>query len=373
MDRVNALRIVQKGLGEENNGGLTLYVAAMTLAQLRNHVRVDMWSPANPDGYQRPLVDRRLKDLARYVQEEEGILPTSVLVGARPDDEPRIEPAGFDDNDNGVSVGELMIPDGADLWIVDGQHRYFGVNYAYERGVTKLESYPFPVCVLWDFERYAEMVHFNIINTRQRKMSTDIVDRHLVQIKKVKGTDMIAAGPRGEREYLRANATEVIDLLNDEPGVWQFQIAIPGVPGRDGGLVRQHAMVVSIEPFLKDPWVKARSNEQRTKVLVNFWDAAKEVWPEAFDSPKEYRVQATVGVYSLHLLLPVIVHRCLEDRDLSKERMLRLLEDMNISSDFWHKEHGDPRTLGTGMGSMRALAQYLIEILPESSESDVRL
>ena len=373
MDTVSALRIVQNGTTKEGNKGLTLYVAAMTLAQLRKYAKVDMWSPSNPEGYQRPLVDRRLRELARYVQEEEGILPTSVLVGTRPDDTPRVEPTGFSGAGEAVSVGSLEIPDGATLWVIDGQHRFYGVNYAYERGSEQLENYPFPVCVLWDVERFSEMVHFNIINTRQRKMSTDIVDRHLVQIQKVRGLQMMASGARGEKEFLRATATQLVDQLNESPGVWQHQIAIPGVPGRDKGLVRQHAMVVSIEPLLKDPWVKGASDEDRVRVLVNFWDAAKEVWPEAFDSPKNYRIQATVGIYSLHMVLPVIIQRCLEDRDLSKGRMRDLIVGLDIPSEFWHKEDGDPITLGTGMASIRALAHYLTDQLPKRRHPTLKI
>ena len=345
MEKISALRIVQRGLeGEEEGGseGLTLYIAGMTLAQMSKYAKVDMWSPDNSEGYQRPLIDRRLRELAKYIQEEEGILPTSVLVGTRTGDEPRIEPTGFGDGSENVSVGELCIPDGATLWVIDGQHRFYGVKYAYDRGAESLKDYPFPICVMWDIERYLEMVHFNIVNTRQRKMSTDIVDRHLVQMQSVKGIQMMASGARGEKEYLRATATRIVDRLDEAPGVWQNQIAIPGVPGRDQGLVRQHAMVVSIEPFLKDPWVRGASEDDTVHVLVNFWDAAKEVWPDAFDSPKDHRVQATVGIYSLHLLLPVLIQRCLEARDLSKDKMKGLLGEMGVYSAFWHKEDGDP-------------------------------
>ena len=373
METISAIRIVQNGLGQNQDSGLPLYVTAMTLRQLRTYAEVDMWSPSNPDGYQRPLVDRRLRELAKYVQEEEGILPTAVLVGTRSDDEVQIEPHGFDGDGGAASVGELHIHDGASLWVIDGQHRVFGVNYAYERGEEQLANYPFPVCVMWDVDRYFEMVHFNIINTRQRKMSTDIVDRHLLQMQQVKGLQMVASGSRGEKEYLRATATHLIDLLDEEPGVWQHQIAIPGVPGRDKGLVRQHAMVVSIEPFLKDGWVKGAKEEDKVRVLVNFWDAAKQVWPEAFEEPKDYRLQATVGIYSLHMLLPVLVQRCLAHQDLSKDKMADFIQGMNIQSDFWHKEEGDPLTLGTGMASIRALAQYLTEQLPQAEHAQVKI
>lgn len=373
MESVPAIRIYQRGLEEQGGDELTLYIGVMTLSQLREHAKVDMWSPSNPEGYQRPLVDRRLRELAKYVQEEEGVLPMSVLVGTRPTDEPRVEPIGFSDNGHRVSSGHLQIPDGAVLWVIDGQHRLYGVNYAYERGAENLRDYPFPVCVLWDVERFKEMVHFNIINTRQRKMSTDIVDRHLVLRQNAEGIKMMASGARGEREFLRATATKVVDQLNDVPGVWQHQIAIPGVPGRDQGLVRQHAMVVSIEPLLKDAWVRSASDDDKIRVLVNFWDAVKEVWPDAFDSPKEHRIQATVGIYSLHMLLPVIIQRCLEDRDLSKDRMQDIITGMNLPPDFWNKETGDPLTLGTGMASIRALAQYLINQLPQRTQSNVKI
>ena len=373
MEEISALRVLQKGLGETDTHGVEIYVTAMTLDQIMKYAKVDEWTTTNSDGYQRPRVQGRLRDLAKYILEDQGVLPTSVVVGTRPCDEPRIEPEDFAQDGSAVSAGKLLFPDGATLWVIDGQHRIYGVHHAYERGADQLKEYPFPVCIMRDVDRYTEMLHFNIVNTRQRKMSTDIVDRHLVQMKQAKGIQMVAAGSRGEKDYIRALATQVVDSLDETEGVWQHQIAIPGVAGRDKGLVRQHAMVVSIEPFLKDSWVRGISDDDKVKVLVNFWDAAKGAWPEAFASPKDYRLQATVGIYSLNMLLPVIVQRCLEDRDLSKEKMQALLEGMDLAQDFWHKEDGDPLTLGTGMASIRALTHTLMERLPQPQHAVVKM
>ncbi len=371
--QVYALKIIQRGIGTEEES-VTLYVTALTLANLRKYVEVDRWSPDNEDGYQRPPVPRRLSDLAKYVLEEQGILPTSVLLATRPDD-PHLKFDLKSAPEDPVQWGLLTVPDGAKLWIVDAQHRFFGVEQAYEKtGIAELGEYPFPISIMDGVDRYTEMTHFNIINTRQRKMPTDIVDRHLVQRQQREGPNMMASGKRGEKEYLHATATRIVDMWNEQQGPWYHQIAIPGVPGRDQGLVRQHAMVASLEPVLRDSLVKSlRPDEHVVKLLSNFWGALKDAWPEAFDSPGEHRIQATVGIYSMHMVLPVLVQLCRAEGDLTQDKMREVVEKTKIGSDFWHKEVGHPLILGTGMASIRALAQHIIEQLPTSSPEQVKL
>ncbi len=310
------------------------------------------------------------------MQEEAGILPTSVLLATRPDDEPQIHFESTSQVDGYGESGTLTIPDGAVLHIVDGQHRVFGVIQAYEKsGDPQFEKYPFPITIMENVDRYREMVHFNIINTRQRKMPTDIVDRHLVMQQQKEGLDMVASGPRGEKAYLQATATRIVDMLNESDSPWLHEIAIPGVLGRDQGLVRQHAVVASLLPVMKDNWVRAQQpmEEHLVKLLCNYWNALRDIWQDAFDSPKEYRTQATVGLYSLHIVLPAVVQRCLVDKDLSREKIAELMKGTGITAAFWSKKIGDPLVLGTGMGSIRALAQYIVSELPKSEPSSVKL
>jgi DGQHR domain-containing protein len=364
---VPALRIRQAP-AHENGGPITLYVTALPLKELRKHAKVDYWTPDNPEGYQRPLVDRRLAEVARYVREEHGILPTSILLCARDNDPDPVTFEASDSYGEDLESGKLAIPEQAILWVADGQHRLFGVIRSYERdGLAELENYPFPVTIMTGVDRYAEMEHFNIVNTRQKKMQTDIVDRHLVLRAQREGLKMIARGRAGEKEYARAKATRVVDLLNEESGPWHHEIAVPGVAGRDDGLVRQHAMVVSLEPALKDPWLSTRSEQELATLITRYWRALQQTWPEAFEAPSDYRVQATVGIYSLHLVLPSVIHLGLADHDLSEGKMTEIWKATGITSDFWSKEDGDTLTLGTGMASIRALAEYLREQLPKGA------
>ena len=360
MFQIPALRIDQKGVA--------MFITALPLGELRKHIKVDYWGPDNDEGYQRPLVDRRLSDVAKYVNEEEGVLPTSILVCVRDGDSDQPTFEVTEGSEEFAQRGILNIPEGATLWVVDGQHRVFGVGRAYERnGNIGLVDYPFPVTIMTGVDRYKEMNHFNIVNTRQKKMSTDIVDRHLVIRARREGLNMIASGKGGEKDYQRAKGTRITDALNEEVGPWFHQIAIPGVVGRDKGLVRQHALVASLEPVLKDPWMSARTEDEVVQLLTRYWNALSRIWPDAFTDPGTHRVQATVGIYSLHMVLPSVIQFCLIERDFSEDKMRQIWEDTSIASKFWHKEHGDPLTLGTGMASIRAIAHYFRQELGEGA------
>lgn len=363
MGKYSALKIEQKDV--------ELYVTALSFGELKKYAKVDNFSPDNPDGYQRPVIERRLREIARYVLNEEGVLPTSVVVCIRDEDIGKVTFQSEPSEDGYAKLGTLTIPEGVTLWLVDGQHRFYGVNSAYEKNdAAELSDYPFPITILAGLDRYGEMTNFNIVNTRQKKMPTDIVDRHLVQqLQKEGGLDMVVAGK--EKEYRRALATQIADKLNEAPGPWHQQIAIPGVSGRDKGLIRQHALVVSLDPVMKDAWISTRDGDDIVKLLGNYWGALAKTWPEAFASPGDYRVQATVGIYSLHMVLPSVIQLCLAQQDVSEKKMEEIWKATGIVSSFWHKDlnqGADPMTLGTGMASIRALAEYLRGELPKGPD-----
>ena len=90
MIKIPALKINQQGLDPDSKP-VTLYITSMTLNQLKQLVKVDDWTPDTPLGYQRPVVDRRVKELSRYLEREQGIFPTSILLGTRELDSPPIE------------------------------------------------------------------------------------------------------------------------------------------------------------------------------------------------------------------------------------------------------------------------------------------
>ncbi len=110
---------------------VNLYSVVLPLKDLLGRSRPDANRHDSRQGYQRSLTASRIRQVSTYLREEEGVLPTSLLLCIRQPDHASFEPAGVKD-----SVGEpgmLTIPPGVTMWLVDGQHRLFGL----ERALTK--------------------------------------------------------------------------------------------------------------------------------------------------------------------------------------------------------------------------------------------
>ncbi len=362
---IKAFGVVQKGVGE-GQAESRLYVGVMKAGEILGRERVDTWSENNPEGYQRPLVPARTSDVVHYLTKEEGFFPTSVVLAVREKEllQFNVEEA----NNDGGLWGTLVIPDEATLWMVDGQHRLYGIRAAMERGHESLKDYTLPVTILDGVDRFDEMRHFYIINTRQRKMPTDVVDQHLLQMRREQGPEMMPLVGRRvstqQKEYLRALAAEVTHMLNDGPGVWTDAIQVPGAQRMARHRQKFHAIVASLDPVMRDNYLITFPPDDVARLLNNYWSAILETWQEAFENPGEHRIQETPGIYSLHMIFPDVVARCRDAHDFSSGYMKQVILDLGLANNFWHKEEGDRMTIGTGMGSIRVLAQYLRERLP---------
>jgi len=342
-----------------------IYLFALKAGALLKRCKVDRIGPKNPDGYQRPLKESRLRLVLRYLKEEEGDFPTSILLNIRDSD--GIEFKSAVKIGEGIERGILVIPDGKTMWLVDGQHRLEGIKYAIEKGLDWLKGYPLLVSLFVGLERYDEMREFYIVNTRQKGVPADVAERHLLEMVKTEGKIRVME-LEGKAKYRQARALKIVDMLRqrrDSP--WYRAIRFPGEPKSPAHLVRQHTMVTAIKEIFKDPVVERVPDEQLGELLINYWQAIKELLPEAFTNPSEYTVQKIPGVYSLHMIFPDVFELCRDYGDFSKERMKDILGHIDMDSEFWHVERGFYLTKGTGMRTIRLLAEYLRDQLPRPS------
>ena len=336
---------------------VNLYVTAISLKDLLGRFDSDTYSSDNPSGYQRPVTPSRLRKISHYVREEEGTLPTSIVLCVRQPHRARFESA------DGAS-GTLTIDAGVPMWVVDGQHRLYGLRRALEKDKAKwLADYQLPVVIVDGIDAYEEMRTFHVINTRQKGVPTDVVDRHLLSMRDAEGLALIER--EGEKNYLRGRATMLADHFNDdESSPWRGMIRMPGDSPKPEHTLKQHSLVTSLEPVLRDGFVKRVTDEEAARLLLNYWNAARDIWSTAFETPKDYVLQKPLGAAVMHQILPDVLDICRASDDFSSTRMADALSYVGRSAGFWHAVRGHYMVLASGSRAVKTLAEYLRERLP---------
>ncbi len=342
-----------------------LYVTGMSTAELLAISTVDRWNPGRDIAYQRPELRRRYVEIANYLRLEEGVLPTSILLSARPDAKITVE---LLDTHESPELVKISFDDHSKLWIVDGQHRLGGLREA-SVGNSSYAGYIVPITIMLCQDAYTELRMFNVINTRQKPIPKDIVDQHLRKMRQVEGPD--AQLKTGRKDYIRARAATIIELLNTLPCPWYNSVRIPNIPGREEGRLRLHSLVVSLEPIMEITFVRGLTDARLAGLLATYWNAIAALLADAFIDPQDYEVQNHVGIHVFHRLFPDVAWLCQEVGDFSQRMMERILAYLRLPSGrlameatSWHKLHGDPETRDSRMGSMRGLADSIRRTLP---------
>jgi DGQHR domain-containing protein len=341
---------------------VNLYSAVLPLRDLLGRSQPDTYRHDHRKGYQRPITASRLRQISTYLRDEEGVLPTSLLLCIRQPDRAGFEPAGFEGG--GGEPGMLTIPPGVNLWLVDGQHRLLGMERALTKDKLKwIADYPLPVTIVEGIDAYEEMRYFHVINTRQKGVPTDVVDRHLLAMREAEGAALLER--EGERSYLRGRATYLVDVLNNDPSSpWYGTIMMPGEKRRPHHLMRQHGMVSSLDPVVRDNFVKRLTDEEAGKLLLNYWSAARDRWGSAFEDPKAYMIQKALGAGALHQIFPDVLELCRSADDFSSDKFADILAEIGRSAGFWHSERGHYMVRQSGARYVKALAEYLRARLP---------
>ncbi|MDQ5821649.1 MAG: DGQHR domain-containing protein [Actinomycetota bacterium] len=373
----NGIRVHQ-GPASADGPGQDLIIGALPAGEVLDRAQVDYVDvTSNPDGYQRPLLQARLRDVASYVgTDEQAVLPTAVLLSVREADSIRFAPK----ESYGVyELGEVEIADGVPLWVVDGQHRLYGIRAAIEAAtedanqgspgadetLAKLRAYPLPVSMFEAPEKFIEMRTFFVVNDKQKGVATDVVDELILQHYQKPGS----ARKLSDKELRRAKATEVVHLLASTPGQpWAGRLLLAGQKASKGTYrMKSHALVVSLEPVLRHNYVRLLPEADAAVLVADFWAALQTLMPEAFDTPEDYTVMKTTGVYAWHMVLPSVIEHLRDKRDFSRKAFVDVLAPARpwVVSQTWHRDSGEPITWGTGLKSLRVLAAQITNSLPQ--------
>lgn len=337
----------------------TLYLTVMKLKDLaRPRSDIDRWTRDNREGYQRPPKESRFGSgkgsIVRYLLDEIGAFPTSVLVNVRGPVEFTVK----DKISDNMEFGDLTIPDDETLWIIDGQHRLEALNRTMAKK-PEFAEYPLPVSILNLSDKFSEMLHFYIVNSRQRKIPTNLVYKHLqAMVNQIVLTGRewlkeIIVGPAQERQ---AMAAYIVDYLeSDEESPFYSKIRFVGEEKESHHLLTDYMLARYIARILTEKAYARMGYERVAEMLANYWSAIKELYPDCFENANEYTLLKSTGVASFTYLFPTIFAYCATEGDVSKSKMKKYLSllqtstpDPQLSADFhgsidedwWSRAHG---------------------------------
>jgi DGQHR domain-containing protein len=360
--KVPALRVKQNGR--------VFYLTAVPAAELLAVTAVDVWH-IDEEGYQRAPSQQRKNQIANYLSGEDSVLPLGGLLNARPENEAESAYGSVlkfelqDQVSEEIDIGTLALPD-ADhpLWVVDMQHRLGGLETAIARG-DDLRDFPVVVTIADGLSKVEEVEQFELINTTQKKVRTDLA-RRLLAIRARDSEQRVILEEHGK--LWEAKGPVIVDWLNRHCSVWQDRIQEPNSSKKDRpkAIAKEASFVTSLKPVLKTPLLSRVSAEKVGELLGIYWELLGELWPEAFNSPTEHVIQRTPGYFSLHEVAPDIFELARQSSSgLRREGLRDAIKPLSqIDTDFWHKDDGMAAQFGS-MKGFAILAGELRAFLPE--------
>lgn len=252
-------------------------------------------------GYQRQLSKNSVDKIIDFVLRETKypLLPTAILVNSR-------EPLDF--KDNGGGIGSLNIKN--TLYIIDGQHRFEAWKQMMDDPTLEemYGDYEFPLIILSGFEEYREVEQFYVINSKQKRIKTDLAQRHSLALAQHSDTEGLI--PSGKRWEL--SAVKITDILNEQlKSVWNKKIILAddNADLRKTKFISQSSFVSSLKPFFigTSPIFQIEKGVNKlddwAKIIADYWDIIAKYYPNAVQNTKDYSLMKTVGVFSFHIVL----------------------------------------------------------------------
>lgn len=237
--------------------------------------------------YQRILDKARVKDIARYLVEEDAILPNSVILAAREDVTIRFtkETSILDIQWNDESVGQPFN-------IIDGQHRVEGLKLLAQERDHEYQNYEVAVTVLVELPFYVQAELFSIINGRQKSVSRS-------RIYDLLGYMPIANSATRQQLYLGEMAVHrfchyTVKVLNTSTkSPWNNRVKMRGT---GEGIVTQAALIDHLAKYIvpkKDridmryvpvlyPYFQKSDMVGLARILVLYFVGVNLAWPDAW-------------------------------------------------------------------------------------------
>jgi len=277
-------------------------------------------SPA-PDkhGYQRQPMANRIPGIAKYYGEP-GARTTPINLSVRVLEEhiPEFIKLWNDGDITGIHArwGKAVVS------VVDGQHRFLGMAYHWERNRDWAPKVP--VILNFGLTFAEEAKFFDIINSTQKKLPKALIE--------ITNADVVEAGKMDHPQRVRLIATS---LARHPDSVWQGKVNLTGARDPNKPVTFEGLRRSSVSMFPKEILSRLDgAGLDADEVARSYWstvsEASAEAWNDepgvGFDEngeektfPRSYRIKELVGVAALARLGKDIIASALEHENFDKK------------------------------------------------------
>lgn len=308
-----------------SQGKRVLFVTTLTVRDFMRDgfCQVDMLDVKTGKGMQRLLQEKRAKELSKYIagadEEGEAMLPTAILLATQ-------EHIDFDECTHEIYF-DFERSDVCPFNIVDGQHRVEGLKMAVEEK-ERILDFSVPVIIAPNMTEADQMLQFVIVNKKQEKVGTDVVDYIIAWFHKMVGLQQLPYIPGWlkreiERDtvYKALRITKQLHERNGSPWCGRIQLATV-VKDKSKHTITQKSFSSAIKKLLlvKDhPLSQITPDEERQiGILCNYWQAVSNIF--VADDPLHSTVFKTIGLkFFLMVFKPVLVQLLLGKQDYAIE------------------------------------------------------
>lgn len=270
--------------------GTDLYLFSMSSATLNKLCYVTPRTHDDPDEIQRILDEKRAKAIGEYIQEENTLLPTAIVVSLEPD--VQIQDTGD------PRVKTLVFPneEGKFAYVLDGQHRLGGFIHS---GAIQFDL---PVVALYDADETLRAKVFADINSKQEKITDVLILELYYQIKELAPDDsaimdIIHSLNSASDSPLR----DRIKLFDDDKGIW----------------IKNTILKRFLKRAVKPSGISVKPTGQQAKIIKEYFKGIQSLWSDAWEDRKDYALCGSFGFEVMLGVFPQVKHRV--DLNAAKE------------------------------------------------------
>ena len=362
--RIVCTRLVQ-------HEGKPMFIGTISLPKLKKlNLKVAEFSVRTENtpeaGYQRKVEETRARKFGKFVAEG-NISPASMLLSIREKDLKHTKIDDLtrknlnEDISDDIEKIILHVKSECPIWIVDGQHRWRGIQDIDDK---KLEGFHMAVTILFGLDPDEEANQFVIINKTQKAVRTDLAERFIAKAYKKRGELAVMSDPNTgifKKAVWVSKAIDVLDTLIDpaRKTTWEGKVQLPNEPKAKTMTVTQSGFTNSLQVLVDK--LGPLTNQDMYKVcdivdiVDGFWNSIKRNCPGPFEAynpdtgvnPNNYAIQQTIGVSVLHRVLAMIWNDLNGPLKISDFDELLAVDSIK-NSDYWDRTIHNPDTDGKG-------------------------